>query len=178
MLTGENINLRVVEKEDLPILVEWFNDSEFFGIYNPIVQTSKLDMEESFETKGSSQYRRFIIEKKDSTKIGYVNYFDVVWDGIGKLATIAYSLVPGERGKGYGTEAAQMLVDFLFLSYDIPCIQATAHVDNVASHRVLEKVGFKKEGIIRKRFYIQGQWVDQILYSILKEEWKEPKILK
>ena len=44
--------------------------------------------------------------------------------------------------------------------------------------RVFEKVGFKKEGIIRKRFFIQGRRNDQVLYSILKEEWKEPKLIK
>ncbi len=178
MLQGETINLRVLEKEDLSILVEWFNNPYFFGKYNPVLQTSRMDLDKSFENRVSSESKTFIIEKKDSTKIGYIQYFDVIWDGIGKLTTIAYSLIPPERGKGYGTEAAQIIVDFLFLSKDIPCIQATVHVDNVASYRVLEKIGFKREGKIRKRFYIQGQWVDQFLYSLLKEEWKGPKILK
>ena len=178
MLKGKNINLRVLEKEDLPLIVDWFNDPYFFGKFNPILQASKFDLEKSFENHHSSNYRSFLIVKKDSSKIGYINYFDVIWDGIGNLVTIAYSLIPTERGKGFGTEAAQLMVDFLFLSRNIPCIQATIHIDNVASQRVLEKVGFKKEGIIRKRFFIQGQWVDQVLFSILKEEWKGPKILK
>jgi ribosomal-protein-alanine N-acetyltransferase len=178
MLQGENINLRLIEKEDLSILVEWFNDPNFFGRYNPVLQTSRMDLDKSFENRGSSESKTFFIEKKDTTKIGYIVYFDVIWDGIGQMTTIGYSLIPSERGKGYATEAAQIIVDFLFLSKDVPSIQATAHVDNVASYRVLEKVGFKKEGKIRKRFYIQGKWVDQFLYSILKEEWKEPKILK
>ncbi|MEJ2241031.1 MAG: GNAT family protein [Candidatus Bathyarchaeota archaeon] len=178
MLKGKNINLRVLAKEDLPILVDWFNDPDFFGKFNPILQTSKLELEKSFENQGSSNYRCFLIEKKDARKIGYINHFDVIWNGIGNLVTIAYVLIPIERGKGYGTEAAKLMVDFLFLSRNIPCIQATTHINNVASQRVLEKVGFRKEGIIRKRFYVQGQWIDQVLYSILKEEWKEPKIIK
>jgi len=178
MLQGKSVNLKVIEKEDLPILVEWFNNPDFFGEYNPIWQTSKTDMEKSYENRNSSETKTFIIEKKDGSKIGYIIHFNVVWDGIGKLATIAYSLEPTERGKGYGTEAAQIIVDYLFLCKEIPCIQATAHIKNIASQRVLEKVGFKKEGIIRKRFYIRGEWNDQVLYSILKEEWKKPKILK
>jgi RimJ/RimL family protein N-acetyltransferase len=41
----------------------------------------------------------------------------------------------------------------------------------------LEKVGFKKEGIIRKHDFVYGKWIDDYIYSILREEWKEPKIL-
>jgi len=178
MLQGKNINLRVIEKEDLPVLVEWYNNPKFFDKYNPLWQTSRLEMEQKIENRNPSETRTLIIEKKDGNKIGCIMYFNVIWDGIGKLTTIGFSLIPNERRKGYGTEAAQILVDFLFLSKEIPCIQATTHINNIASQRVLEKVGFKKEGTIRKRFYIRGEWSDQHIFSILREEWKEPKILK
>lgn len=178
MLQGKTVNLRVMEKEDLPTLVEWYNNPEFFGEYVPLIQTSRTEMEKVFENRNSSETKILIIEKRDGTKIGYIIHFNVIWNGIGKLTTIAYSLKPIERGKGYGTEAAQIMVDYLFLTKEIPCIQAAAHVENIASHRVLEKVGFKREGIIRKRFYIRGEWTNQVLFSILKEEWKEPRILK
>jgi len=52
-----------------------------------------------------------------------------------------------------------------------------AGVDNFASQRVLEKAGFTKEGIFRKSAFIMGVWQDGVLYSVLREEWKEPKIL-
>jgi RimJ/RimL family protein N-acetyltransferase len=42
---------------------------------------------------------------------------------------------------------------------------------------VLEKADFKKEGVLRKSAFIRGEWRDLLLYSILREEWKEPKIL-
>jgi RimJ/RimL family protein N-acetyltransferase len=50
-------------------------------------------------------------------------------------------------------------------------------VRNFASQKVLEKAGFKKEGTIRKSAFIKGEWRDGCLYSILREEWKGPKIL-
>jgi len=50
-------------------------------------------------------------------------------------------------------------------------------VGNKASQRVLEKVGFKKEGTLRKNFFMRGEWRDALVYSILREEWKAPKIL-
>jgi len=48
---------------------------------------------------------------------------------------------------------------------------------NIASQKVMEKAVFQKEGIIRKDTFIRGAWQDGIPYSILREEWKEPKIL-
>lgn len=48
---------------------------------------------------------------------------------------------------------------------------------NMASQRVLEKAGFRKEGVVRKRIFVRGNWRDEFLYSILREEWKEPRIL-
>ncbi len=69
------------------------------------------------------------------------------------------------------------MVDYLFLSMDIPCVQATTDINNVASQGVLKKVGFKKERVMRKRIFVRGEWRDMILFSILREEWKEPKII-
>jgi RimJ/RimL family protein N-acetyltransferase len=90
---------------------------------------------------------------------------------------IACFLAPSERGKGYGTEAVQLMVDNLFIYRNIARIQATANVGNKAAQRVLEKAGFNAEGTIRKLSFVRGEWKDRILYSILLDEWKEPKIL-
>ncbi|MBT8172127.1 GNAT family N-acetyltransferase [Candidatus Bathyarchaeota archaeon] len=167
----------MMEQEDSSLLVKWLNNPKVLGEFNPLWQTSKMVIEKVMDDNNPHETMTFIIEKKDGSKIGYINYFSVVWDGVGKLQTIAYFLLPAERKKGYCTEATRVIVDYLFLSKEIPCIQATTHQKNIDSQKVLKKVGFKKEGVMRKRFYIRGKWEDQVLYSILKEEWKEPKNL-
>jgi hypothetical protein len=43
--------------------------------------------------------------------------------------------------------------------------------------RVLEKTGFQKEGVLREVGYVRGKWADACIYSTLREEWKEPRIL-
>jgi aminoglycoside 6'-N-acetyltransferase len=88
---------------------------------------------------------------------------------------IGYDIISNERGKGYGTEAAQLIVDYLFLSKDIGRIQAITDVRNKPSQRVLEKTGFKREGTIRKSGFVRGAWTNAYLYSIIREEWREPK---
>jgi diamine N-acetyltransferase len=172
LLEGKNVNLRVVEKEGLPLLQEWWNDPDFVGIYNPLLaQESRVDIEKDYEKLGSEK-AWFLITKKDGTRIGYF--------GMGLVGThweIGYVLIPSERGKGYCSEAAQIAVDYLFMSKDIVRIQAITLLGNVASQRILEKAGFKKEGTLRRNFFIRGEWRDEYLYSILREEWKEPKVL-
>ena len=94
-----------------------------------------------------------------------------------KQLEIGYILVPSGRGKGYCTEAVNIMVDYLFLSKESRRIQAQTGLRNVASQKVLEKVGFKKEGTLRKNFFVRGEWRDAYIYSILREEWKDPRIL-
>ena len=171
MLEGKNVNLRVEEKEDLTLVAEWLNDPEYFGAYNPLIQLSKSELEKEYD-KLTPEARWFLIEKKDGSKVGTIGHFPA-----GKLLEIGYALIPSERGKGYCTEAVRIMVDYLFLSKDIVRIQAHTDVRNDASQKVLEKVGFKKEGRVRKFSFIRGEWRDGLLYSILREEWKEPKIL-
>jgi ribosomal-protein-alanine N-acetyltransferase len=180
LLEGKNVNLRIVEKEDIPLLNEWANSLEIGGEYEFSRQVSRTEMEKSFEKSISEpstvEWKTFMIEKKDKTKIGYVVHFNTLHPA-GKIQEIGYVMTPKERRKGYCTEAVRMILDYLFLSKDLACIQAMVDVRNVASQKVLEKAGFRKEGIIRKRFFIRGIWTDNAVYSILREEWKEPKIL-
>ena len=168
------MNLRIVEKEDLPLLAEWFNKPEAFGEYIPLRQVSRTEAEKMFE--GPHERKSFIIEKKDGSKIGFITHFYVLHPASRQLE-IGYSLVPTERGNGYCTEATRLMVDYLFLSKDTMRIQAQTDPGNIASHKVLEKAGFKKEGTLRKSFFMRGELRDCYIYSILREEWKEPKIL-
>jgi ribosomal-protein-alanine N-acetyltransferase len=177
LLEGKNVNLRVMEKEDLPLFVEWVNRPEVFGEYNPLHQMSRAEVEKMLVNP--SDFQLFFIEKKDGTKIGFVAHFHVLHSGTGaKQLEIGYSLVPNERRKGYCSEAVKIMVDYLFLSKDTMRVQAQTDPRNTASQKVLEKAGFKKEGILRKNFFMRGKWADACIYSILREEWKEPKILK
>jgi RimJ/RimL family protein N-acetyltransferase len=176
LLEGKTVNLRVMEKEDLPTYLEWTNKLEFFGEYNTLTQISKSEAEKTLETQNPHGLKNFIIEKKDGTKVGLIFHFFVLHPA-GRQLEIGYALVPSERDKGYCTEAIKIMVDYLFLSRDTMRVQAFTDTRNLASQKVLEKAGFKKEGVSRKDFFTRGTWTDDCLYSILREEWKETKVL-
>jgi len=164
------VNLRVVEKEDLPLVKEWRNDIEYSGECQSISQETIEDLEKQYDELAEGQW--FFIEKKDGNKIGTISH-RAVW----KTQEIGYAVLPSERGKGYCSEAVKIMADYLFLSRDIVRIQAHTEERNVASRKVLERAGFKKEGTFRKEYFVRGEWRDSCLYSILREEWKKPKIL-
>ena len=171
LLEGKNVSLRIAEKEDLATIGKWRNNPEFQGEYNILIQESKEELEKRYENLRPDE-KWFLIEKKDGTKIGLL-----VLELEGGMHEIGYGVIPNERGKGYCTEAVTIAVDYLFLSKPMVRIQAHTNIRNKASQRVLEKAGFKKEGIVRKRIFIRGKWRDEFLYSILRKEWKDPKIL-
>jgi RimJ/RimL family protein N-acetyltransferase len=171
LLEGKTVNLKVIEKEDLLLLAEWSNNAEYLGDYIWLPQQSRTEWEKRYDSL-TLDTRWFFIEKKDGTKIGTMFHWL-----IGNLLEISCVLVPNERGKGYGVEATKLMVDYLFFSRDITRIQAHTDERNVASQKVLQKAGFKKESTIRKSVFSRGEWKDRALYSILREEWKEPKIL-
>jgi ribosomal-protein-alanine N-acetyltransferase len=165
------MNLRVMEKEDLPLYAEWVNNPDFYGEYDYLGQRSRTEIEKSYENSPPEK-RKFFIEKKDGTKIGVINH-----SLTGELLEIGFTIIPSERGKGYCSEAVIIMVDYLFLAKDIVRMQARTGTRNLASQRVLEKAGFRKEGVIRKSAFIRGEWRDLFLYSILREEWKRPRTL-
>ena len=174
MLEGKKVNLRIIEKEEVPQFVEMLNEPEVMGEYNPILQIPRAKVDKVLESP--NELVPFFIEKKDGSKVGYIMHFYVLHIA-GKQLEIGYALKPSERGKGYCTEAVALMVDYLFLSKESMRIQVQTDQRNVASQRVLEKNKFKKEGGLRKNFFNRGEWTDDFIYSILREEWKEPKIL-
>jgi ribosomal-protein-alanine N-acetyltransferase len=170
LLEGRNVNLRLVEKEDLPILHEWNNNPDVRGEFEQLRQETRTDLESYYDNLKDAQW--FFVEKKDRTKIGFIAHFLSAGE-----TELGYFIVPGERGKGYVTEAIKIMVDYIFLSRNVVRIQAKADPENVSSCKALEKAAFKREGILRKTCFNRGKWRDDCMYSILREEWKEPKIL-
>ncbi len=94
-------------------------------------------------------------------------------------ADIGYELTPDCWGNGYATEAARAIVDFGFKDLGLRRISSWCIADNVASARVLERLGFQREGRLRRNEYFKGRWWDTLIYGLLSEEWQSaPKHTK
>ncbi len=75
-------------------------------------------------------------------------------------------------GRGLGTEAAGALLRFGFGELGLHRVVATCDPRNVASIRVLEKIGMQQEGHFREHKLVRGEWCDSLWYAILEDEWK------
>jgi ribosomal-protein-alanine N-acetyltransferase len=88
------------------------------------------------------------------------------------LDDIDYELDPRYWGCGYATEAAGGIVAFGSREVGLHRICAWCIVENVASGRVLEKIGMQEEGRLREKEWMKGRWWDTLLYAILEHEWQ------
>lgn len=170
MLPGTLVDLRRAEPSDLPLLAEWTGDMEVNGAFERFEQTSLAEIERDFEADPDERW--YVIEARDGTPVGYVAHGRA--DGGCWVGCI---VVPAARGRGYATEALRILVDYLFLHLDIGRIQCEVHPANVASRRLVERVGFTLEGILRRTHFRGGAWQDAGMYSLLRDEWGGPRIL-
>ena len=87
-------------------------------------------------------------------------------------ADIGYELDPRQWGKGYATEAAQALVDYGFKELGLFRLSSWCIADNTPSVRVLERLGFRQEGRLRRNEFFKGRWWDTLLYALLRDEWE------
>lgn len=92
-------------------------------------------------------------------------------------AEVWYLLDPLFWQKGFASSAVKLILDRGFDNYKLHRIWATCLPENPASARVLEKMGFRKEGFLKEYLKIQGVWKDCFLYAILQDEWKGRKRL-
>ncbi|MGB3205642.1 MAG: GNAT family N-acetyltransferase [Crinalium sp.] len=90
-------------------------------------------------------------------------------------AELGYALSRKYWGKGYMTEAVTAVINFGFSNMPLNRIEARCEPENIASLRVLEKVGMKYEGLLRQHIYSKGTYHDLKIYSILKQELPDTK---
>ena len=90
-------------------------------------------------------------------------------------AELGYVLHKDVWGKGVAAESAGAMIDFAFGTLGLHRIVARCHPANMASARVMEKVGMQYEGRQREVMYLKGEWWDFLVYAILVSEWRERK---
>lgn len=91
-----------------------------------------------------------------------------------RMASVAIRLASSYQGKGYGTEALWRMVKFCFENTELKRLWAEVDTRNISSQRILEKSGFKREGLIRQGKMV-NVWCDYYIYGILDTDYKEMK---
>lgn len=84
---------------------------------------------------------------------------------------IGYRFHPDHHGKGYAFEAVKGLIDWIFNQCQAQKVLAYCVKDNVASYRLMEKLGMQQEGCLRQHSTLGGVWHDELVYGLLAKEW-------
>ncbi|MCX6049076.1 MAG: GNAT family protein [Chloroflexi bacterium] len=94
------------------------------------------------------------------------------WDATYRSALLGYCLDEPAWGQGFATEAAGALLQWAFNTLDLNRVQSEADTRNAASARVLEKLGFLREGMLRENCIVDGEVSDSWVYGLLRREWE------
>lgn len=94
------------------------------------------------------------------------------WNPDYRSARLGYCLGEAAWGQGLATEAAGALLRWAFAALDLNRVQAETDTRNIASSRVLEKLGFRREGTLREDCIVDGEVSDSWVYGLLRREWR------
>jgi len=129
-----------------------------------------IDLQNSYQPFEKDKVFELAVErKKDGKVIGLIGL--ICRDhGQGEMG---WALAVEHRGQGHATEAARALMDYGFNSLGLRRIHADTGTDNLASLRMMERLGMRREGLLRGAVYEEGKWVDRYVYGMLADEWRD-----
>jgi RimJ/RimL family protein N-acetyltransferase len=175
LLRGERVWLRPLETRDMPAYVAGINDTEvgaFAGYRVPTTVAEATAWLERHTSKshGGEGYFFAVCELGDDRFIGTtwfkeVNTFD-------QNAELAIYMDKDHIGSGWGTDAQRTLLAFGFGTLGLERVWLTVNASNARAIRSYEKVGFQREGVMRRAFRVDGQLGDVLLMAILRDEWE------
>jgi ribosomal-protein-alanine N-acetyltransferase len=174
LVTGRLV-LREFREDDWPDVLAYQSDPRYLRYYHWTERTREdvVEFVHMFIAQQQEQPRtKFqfaVVLKSDLQLIGNCGIRMESPDA--READIGYELAPPHWGCGYATEAARAIVHFGFTELGLHRIWARCIADNVASARVLEKLGMRLEGRLRENENFKGRWWDTLLFAILDFEW-------
>ncbi|MDX8345165.1 GNAT family protein [Rossellomorea sp. YZS02] len=170
----ERLILRQITMNDIDFLYELYTSEEvlaYFGMSPIDSKDVAVSMVENYEKhlESGGPMRFAIVEKQADKMIGTCGFHAI--SKAYKRCEIGYDLTPDQWGKGIMGEALSPLISYLFSDKGMNRVGAVIVPYNKASSRVVEKLGFKQEGLLREYILQDGHAYDANMYSLLKKEW-------
>lgn len=121
------------------------------------------------EIASDEAYSVFIIDARSEALLGGLT-LGLVRRGVAQACTLGYWMGQRHAGQGHMTEAVQGALRFAFSDLALHRVEAACLPNNAPSRRLLERVGFRQEGLARAYLRINGSWADHLLYGILSSD--------
>lgn len=174
ILHAERLYLRPGKASDFDAIKAYRQDEESCRYIRPAEDdATTLKMVEQLSYPWQLSQGRWnglvICQASDNKVIGEVAFNIEDWTH--QRAEIGYRLNKTATGQGYCTQACQLLIDFLFKELGIFKVVAKCDPRNIASYKVMEKLGFIREAHFKQHHLLGSQWTDQYDYGLLAEQW-------
>ena len=175
MIYGERIRFRAVEREDLPLFVNWLNDPDVLQgllLYLPISLDGEENWYENMMKRPLDEHPMVIEVKQEDgwLPIGNCGFINIDW----RCHSGEVGIFIGEKrlwNQGYGTDAMHLLLQHGFNTLNLNRIALDVYDTNPRAVRSYEKAGFIHEGRKRQAIFKDGNYIDLLQMSVLKKEW-------
>lgn len=176
ILFGHKVDLSLISTEDAEKIFEMNLKSDDKN-YASLAAAAPMDRESTLKLSQEENDFCFLsgtvtfgIKKKSGEIIGTINADSI--DHRNRNLMVGLSIYDkSERGKGYGREALELMVDFAFLEMNMHRVYLGCFAFNDSIVQLYEKIGFKKEGVNRNFIYRNGNYYDEIVLGILRKDW-------
>lgn len=173
-LESDRLLLRPVNSNDKDEIFNYRSDREA-NKYQGWIPKTPGDVD-SFITTIAKQinepgtwFQFSIIEKKTNLLIGDLGVH--FWDKENKQVEIGCTLNRRFQKNGYATESVRLIIDYLFTELKKHRIIASVDPQNLNSIRLVERIGFRKEAHFVESLFVNGEWVDDLIYSLIEKDW-------
>ena len=174
VLDGARVRLRAMTAADVPRLFAQFSDPKVMRYWSrgPLMQMD--DAREMFDEidRGvrAGQFLQWAIARNtDDLMIGSCALFSQ--NPAHRRAEIGFALSSAHWGHGYAQEALRLALEQAFAGLDLHRIEADVDPHNTASLRLLERIGFVREGLLRERWHVGGERQDSAIYGLLARDY-------
>jgi RimJ/RimL family protein N-acetyltransferase len=174
VLESERLRLRALAVRDAADVYALYADRAAvrFGYAPPmngLDDAQRVIQETITLARGGTLFHFGVADREHDRIVGHATLFN--WDRPQRRAEIGYSIRRDLWGQGFGSEAVATLIAFGFERLDLRRLEADADPRNAASIRLLEKLGFVREGYLRERWEIDGEIQDAVYFGLLRRDW-------
>lgn len=176
-MDGKLVRLRAYEKSDLDSIMKWINDEEVTDFLAGGMLTypvSSITEEKFIEMAANSSdtEKHFVIETiAESKYLGGTSFHAINW--LNRSAGLGITI--GDKscwGRGYGTDAMRTMMRLGFDKMNLHRLWLHVHEYNPRAIASYDKLGFKREGVLRKERFLRGRYYDTIVMGILEDEYR------
>lgn len=171
-IQGKNVVLRAISMKDANLLMQLINDAETEKMLGGSSFPVSLEGQEKWivaQTGRNDVLRCIVALKENEEGIGTVILSDI--DTKNGVAQVHIKMDKQRgRGKGYGSDALNTIVNYAFGEMRLNCIYADVLEYNTVSQKLFEKCGFHRDGVLRSRVFKGGRYINVVSFSRLKED--------